>query len=373
MNDAVIRARNAVIGAAYRRIAKPIFFRFDPEAVHDVMTSVGTLLGKTWPTRALTRLAFFYQHPKLRQTILGITFENPVGLAAGFDKDAHLTDILPDVGFGFEEIGSITGEKCEGNPKPRLWRLPKSKGLVVYYGLKNDGCEAISKRLAGKTFRIPIGVSIAKTNCCETAKEEVGIADYEKAMRTMKDIGSYITINISCPNAFGGEPFTEEGKLDRLLTRLDTVPTEKPIFLKMPSDLEFSVVDNLLEVAERHRVHGFICTNLTKKRDTPKIKDSTVPEKGGISGKVVVDLSDALIEHIYRKTAGKYVIVGCGGVFTAEDAYRKIRKGASLIQLVTGMIFEGPQTIGAINEGLVRLLKRDGFLSIRDAIGADVK
>ena len=184
----------------YIHVAKPYFLRQDPEAVHDRMIQLGKLLGRSKLTRGLAGGLFAYKNPSLEQTILGIHFANPVGLAAGFDKDAELTDILPAVGFGFEEVGSITGEACKGNPKPRIWRLPKSVGLVVHYGLKNDGSGAIASRLREKTFSIPIGTSIAKTNNATTVDLRAGIADYVKAFKAFTRIGSYFTINISCPD-----------------------------------------------------------------------------------------------------------------------------------------------------------------------------
>ncbi|OGI82047.1 hypothetical protein A3B93_02405 [Candidatus Nomurabacteria bacterium RIFCSPHIGHO2_02_FULL_42_24] len=181
MKDTLISARNYLLGGFYKLILKPIFFKSDPEVVHNHMTSVGIFLGKYVITRKLTGFLFRYSNPILEQKILGINFKNPIGLSAGFDKNANLTNILPEVGFGFAELGSITGEYCDGNPKPRLWRLKKSKSLVVYYGLKNDGCKIISKRLQNKKFKIPIGISVAKTNCKETVETEKAIVDYFKA------------------------------------------------------------------------------------------------------------------------------------------------------------------------------------------------
>jgi dihydroorotate dehydrogenase len=157
------------------------------------------------------------------------TFVATVPVAAGFDKNAQLTQILPAVGFGFAELGSITGEACPGNPGKRLWRLPKSESLLVYYGLKNDGAEAIAKRLQGKHFDIPIGTSVAKTNSPETVPLAGGIADYAKAYRLLSSVGSYTTVNISCPNTYGGQPFTDPSMLDQLLTELETIPSSKPL------------------------------------------------------------------------------------------------------------------------------------------------
>lgn len=362
----------AFIRFCYRHVAKPLFFTQDPEDVHDRMCGLGERLGRHGAARWLTRTIFQYKSPALEQDIQGIHFSNPIGLAAGFDKNATLTRILPAVGFGFEEVGSITGEPCAGNKRPRLWRLPKSRGLVVYYGLKNDGCEAIARRLQGRTFDVPIGVSVAKTNSPATVDVPDGIADYVKAFRAFLDIGQYFTINISCPNVFGGEPFTDPDRLDLLLSEIDTIATAKPIFLKMPADVTTEQLNALVAVADRHRVHGFILSNLTKKFDRPEIRQDEIAGivHGGISGKPTFDQSNTLIAHLYRKAAGRYVIIGCGGVFSAEDAYEKIRQGATLIQLITGMIFEGPQLIGEINRGLVELLRRDGFRNIHESVGS---
>jgi dihydroorotate dehydrogenase len=359
-----------IIAGLYGRVLKPLLFTADPEDVHDRFTNVGEMLGTTEAGRAITRALFGYDHPMLRSTVRGMTFANPVGLAAGFDKNARLLNILPEVGFGFEEIGSVTGRPCAGNPRPRLWRLPKSEALTVYYGLKNDGADAISDRLRNRTFRYPVGISAAKTNDKETADPDKAVADYAHVVSRFRGIGDYLTINISCPNTFGGEPFTDPVLLDRLLTEVDGL-ADKPVFLKLAVDLPTQQLDEIIEVCSRHRIDGFVCSNLTKNRANMRIADADVPSKGGISGKPVQALSDEQIRYIYRRTAGKYTIIGVGGIFSAEDAYRKIKLGASLVQLITGMIFRGPQLIGEVNRGLVELLKRDGYRSITEAVGAD--
>ena len=347
-------------------------------------------LGKTAITRATVGAMFGYSDPRLVQNILGIEFKNPVGLSAGFDKNAELIDIIPSVGFGFMEVGSITGEPCEGNPQPRLWRLPKSKGLVVYYGLKNDGSKAIAARLSKRLvrrgpFAIPVGTSVAMTNCSANEDINAAILDYVKAFDVLADIGQYTTINISCPNTSGGQPFVEPENLEILLTAIDKIASQKSIFVKFSPDMTMEQVDKLLDIIHRHRVDGVICTNLTKKKGNEKILDP-LPEHGGISGKPVESLSNDLISHIYQqelkreqnqeknvpKDTKKLIVIGTGGIFTAEDAYKKIRLGASLVQMITGMVFEGPQVVSDINIGLSNLLVRDGFKNISEAVGADV-
>ena len=368
--------RTSVISILYRSVLKPILFRRDPEDVHESMTHVGTILSKYKITQAMTRLMFDFEHPFLEQTIAGIHFKNPIGLSAGFDKDAQLTNILSDVGFGFEEIGSITGEPCEGNARPRLWRLPEEKSLRVYYGLKNDGAEAISKRLqhlsprpllrkerGPEQFRFPIGISIAKTNCAATVETAPAIADYVKGFLAFRDVGDYITLNISCPNAFGGQPFTDPILLDQLLSAIDQVRDARPIFLKLSPDLSEPELHTIAEVALEHHIEGMITSNLTKQHTY---------ESGGLSGKAVEAKSIAHLVYLRKTFGDKFILIACGGVFTAEDAYHRIRHGASLIQLITGMIYQGPQVIGEINRGLVELMKRDGFRHLSEIRGIDI-
>ena len=187
----------------------------------------------------------------------------------------------------------------------------------------------------------------------------------------MEPLADYLTVNISCPNTSGGQPFVTPHNLDYLLDIIDEIPTTKPIFIKISPDLGMLELDQLLDVARSHRISGIICSNLTKKRDNAGILDEDVQKVGGMSGKVVQNLSDKMLSHIYQKAGGRFFLVGCGGVFDAEDAYKKIRLGASLVQMITGMVFEGPQVISEINQGLSELLKRDGYNNITDAIGVD--
>jgi len=369
MKNNFIKVRNLIIHFFYNNIFKPLAFRKDPEEVHDRTSSIGKLLGSNPITRFLTKLMFFYSDPILEQEICGIKFNNPIGLAAGFDKNAELTQILPEVGFGFEEIGSITGEPCEGNPKPRLWRAKKSKSLLVYYGLKNDGAEAISRRLQNLNFKFPVGISIAKTNCELTADTNEGIKDYIKAYRAFENIGDYYTINISCPNAFGGQPFTDAPRLEMLMKAINNEKKTKPVFIKLSPDISYEELDSIIEICRKYKIDGIICSNLTKNRESKKILDKNLPETGGFSGKVQEDLSNNQIEYIFKKCGKEFVIIGCGGIFTAEDAYKKIKLGASLLQMITGMIYQGPQTIGEINRGLVDLLRKDGYKNISEAVG----
>lgn len=356
----------------YRSALRPSLFRVDAEKVHDSFLNIGERLGAwRWPLWMLNR-AYAFRDPSLEQTIHGIAFVNPIGLAAGFDKNGRIVDAVDAIGFGHTEIGSVTGNPCAGNSRPRLWRLPKSQSLHVHYGLANDGAMAVATRLRAQPHRIPVGVSVAKTNDPSTVERSAGIADYIKAISASIDVASYITINISCPSAFGGEPFTSPESLHKLLAAVDALTLTKPVFLKMPSDLTVDVFDSLVDVAAAHHIKGLIIGNLTKDRKNPRLighEISHAPACGGFSGKPLVDRVNKLIAHTAQKYKGRFTIIGCGGVFTSEDAYEKIRLGASLIQLITGMVYDGPSAIGRINAGLVDLLRRDGFTNIREAVG----
>lgn len=364
-----MHVRNIIISFLYKHVAKPIFFARDPEDTHDHAIKTGKKLGKFKIMRVMTRLAFYFSDKRLEQTILGIHFKNPVGLSAGFDKNAEMIEVFPDIGFGFAELGSFTTKPYAGNPKPRLWRFPKQKSLGVWFGLKNNGIQEIAPRIKNTHSRIPLGMSIAKTNCKETVDTEVGIKDYVECYTALDGIGNYDTINISCPNTFGGQPFIDRGKLEKLLQALSEVRNEKPMFVKLSPNLTPEQLDDAIELGETYNVDGFICTNLHKPEGKKEIDG--IEYKGGLSGKLVDELSTEMIRYVYKKTHGKKIIIGVGGIFSAEDAYKKIKAGASLVQLITGMIYVGPQLISEINRGLVQLLKQDGYTSIEEAIGKE--
>lgn len=333
---------------------------------------MGEFLGKCNFGKALTRWFFSYQNKVLEQELWGIKFINPVGLAAGFDKDAKLYSIMGSVGFGFTEIGTVTLDSYEGNPKPRLLRLPKSKGLVVNYGLKSIGAKAVIESLKNKQRTIPQIISIGRTNSQKTADFDAGVEDYYNCLKEFLDshIGDAYEINISCPNLFGGEPFNDEISLLKLLQKIYTLNITKPIFIKMPINLPWFEFEKLIKVALQFGVQTLVIGNLNKDRNDKSIKDS-IPQniKGSISGKPTYDLSNELIYKTYQNYGDKIKIIGVGGIFSAQDAYKKIKLGASMIQLITGMIYEGPQLIGQINKELAELIKKDGYKNISQAVG----
>jgi len=367
----------------YRHIIRPTLFAMDPEFVHDCFLRAGRLLGSNALTRGALRLNYHYKHPALLQKIQGITFGNPVGLAAGYDKDCVLMKVVPTIGFGFEEVGSITAEPYAGNPRPRLVRLPKDEGIIVYYGLKNKGANALRQRFVrpdGTRIRsaIPIGISVAKSNkLLPTTKEK--IEDWLRGIRLVKDWSDYLTFNLSCPNTHDFQSFCEPGLLAELLSAIERakIRFRTPVFLKLSADISTQELDEIIQICDRHRfIKGFVLSNLTKDRSKLKLKSAKTeyePYVGGISGKVVRPLALKLVRHAYKKVGDHYTIIGCGGIFTPEDAYEYIKSGASLLQLITGLVYGGPRTIRRINKGLVKLLKKDGYAHISEAVGADVK
>jgi dihydroorotate dehydrogenase len=220
--------------------------------------------------------------------------------------------------------------------------------------------------LQNKKISLPVGINIAKTNAPETSDIQIGIEDYFFTYKTFQDVGDYFTINISCPNTCEEKPiFAEPQNLDLLLNKIFSIKKVKPVFIKLSPDLPETQLNGILEVCKKHPVDGFVCTNLTK------VNLLNHQGKGGFSGKAVEELSNKLIKKVYKYNAGKKIILGVGGVFTAEDAYKKIKSGASLIELITGMIFDGPQVISEINRGLVKLLKKDGYKNISEAVGKE--
>lgn len=361
---------------SYKNILKPVFFKSDPEDVHDRMLKIGQILGNITPLNILTKTVFNYDDEKLSQRVDNVYYRNPVGLSAGFDKDANLIKVIHNVGFSFTEIGSVTLHPYEGNPKPRLYRLKTDKGLVVFYGLKNIGVDRIISKIKKHYKSIHgnvLGISIARTNSAQASGLDEGINDYTKSLEKLVEagVGNYYTINISCPNTFYGEPYSTPERLDKLLTSLLKVETTKPIYLKMPINLPWDKFDPLLQVAVEHSVAGVIIGNLNKDRNSKYITEK-YPEdmRGGVSGIPTRELSNNLIKQTYKKYKDKLTIIGVGGIDSAETAYQKICYGATLVQLITGMIFNGPQLIGQINKGLVELLEKDGYKNINEAIGS---
>lgn len=343
---------------SYKLCLKPIFWLFDAEFIHDQNIQFGHFLGNIPIAQQLIAAIWGFQSPKLVKKIDGITFPNPIGLSAGFDYNGDLVGILPPLGFGFHTIGTVTYHSYPGNPQPRLGRLPRSKALLINKGLKNSGAAAIIKKLRQEKFSIPTGVSIASTNQ-HFASEALQIADMVKCFQLFEAAKlslAYYELNISCPNTFGGEPFTTPAKLQRLILEIDALKLSKPLYVKMPIDLPAKDTLNLLKILAKHRVAGVIFGNLTKDKQNPDVDEQDRQiwqnSRGNLSGKPTWRRSNKCIALTRRHFGHRFTIIGTGGIFSGHDAKIKLAIGADLVQLITGMIYEGPQVIGQINQEL---------------------
>ena len=377
----LIAFRNFFLKLSFRTI-RPLIFMMEPEQAHRTLKKAGVFLGNNKFLKSLTGLFFNYDHESLNIEVDGINYRNPIGLSAGFDKDGELTKIYPSLGFGLAELGSFTGEVCPGNPGKRLFRMKKSKSIVVWYGLNNEGSEKISQRLADEDFGdLRVGINAANSNLTPEFILQDSISDYLKTMKLFKDIGDYYDVNISCPNTQDGEPFVDKDNLDALLIAINKEIrpiSDKPIYVKLAADMTLEEINIIVDACMEHGMDGVVCTNLAKPEFNSEHRPEEYPTnrgllpkgKGAMSGLPLQRISTNVIRHVYRRTRGQLTIIGVGGIFTARDAYEKITSGASLCHMITAMIFDGPQAMNEINRGLVKLLKADGFDSISQAVGS---
>jgi len=369
--------RLSIIAFLYQYVMKPVLFLLDPEFIHNIMVSRGELIGKTF-IKNIFNWKLNYSSKKLKQNIAGINFEGPVGLAAGFDYNGQLTQVLYSLGFGFQSIGTITNLPSEGNPYPRLGRLLKSRSLMVNKGFKNNGAVLISSDIQKLKFKIPVGVSIGVTNDPKINTVKNAISDIRRTFQIiekMKIKNKYYELNISCPNLNDNSvDFFKPENLNQLLQLIDKLKLKKPVFVKMPISITDREFVSLLNVIDKYKfIKGVVIGNLWKDRkskllDRKEVKKFSV---GSFSGKPCEPRSNELIKLTYKKFGKKILIIGCGGIFNGEDAYKKIKLGASLVQLITGMIYQGPQVISQINIELEELLEEDGYKNISEAIGKD--
>jgi dihydroorotate dehydrogenase len=351
------------------RLLRSLLFLLPPETAHTfTMWTLGLLSHLPGVSRALRRRMAPVELPV---EVAGVRWPNPVGLAAGLDKDAHAVDGLFALGFGAVEVGTLTPRPQPGNPKPRLFRLPEHRALINRMGFNNGGAGAAAARLATRTWRPgPLGVNIGKNK--DTAITDA-VVDYVACVDRLAALGDYVVVNASSPNTPNLRQLQEPEALTALLqavrARLDQVAPGRPLFLKIAPDLAPEAVDAVVDVALACGIQGLIATNTTVSRP---VEHALAREQGGLSGAPVRPLADAVIARAAQRAAGRLAIIGVGGIFTAEDAYAKIRAGASAVQLYTGFIYGGPATAGRIVKGLAALLARDGFRSVRDAVGADL-
>lgn len=333
---------------AYDRLIRPLLFRMDPERVHEWAFS---LLA-----RGLIR-ATEYRHPILAQTLFGVKFANPLGLAAGFDKDARAVKAWPRLGFGFVEVGTVTPRPQPGNPRPRLFRFPEDGAIINRMGFNNEGAAAMATRLRRAPSRIPLGINLGKNK--DTALEDAA-DDYAAAFSRLKDLGDYVVVNVSSPNTPGLRALQDRSSLLEIVAAMRKVDAVRPLFVKVAPDLEPSALAEVAEVVEETNLTGVIATNTTLSRGG-LTRDPG--EAGGLSGRPVRERADAALAHLATLLPNR-VLIGVGGVFTGEDVYRKLCLGASLVQVYTGWVYGGPSSAPRMLRELVALLERDGARSL---------
>lgn len=341
---------------------RPALFLLPPEQAHRAAICA-LQRGLVPPSRR--------DYPSLKTTVAGLTFGNPVGLAPGFDKNAECFEGALNSGFGFVEIGTVTPRAQPGNPQPRLFRLVEQEAIINRLGFNNEGMDAAAARLAKRSGRGIVGGNIGKN------KESVdAIADYTTAMRALYPHVDYITANISSPNTPGLRALQASDELRALILALQDVRaalvtagvTTKPLFVKIAPDCDEAMLEAIAQVAMETKLDGLIVSNTTLARDAVA-NSPHAKEAGGLSGKPLFAPSTEVLRKVYQLTQGKLPLIGVGGIASAEDAYAKIRAGASLVQLYSALVYQGFGLAGRINEGLEKLLARDGFASIADAVG----
>ena len=335
----------------YSRL-RPLVFKLDAETAH--LATIAAL--KLAPKR---RPPIF--PPSLRTHVAGIEFPSPVGLAAGFDKDAEVPEQMLGLGFGFVEVGTLTPKAQPGNPKPRLFRLVEDGAVINRMGFNNGGQAAAMPRLARARHGI-VGVNIGANK--DSADR---VADYQEGVRRMSRFGRYLTVNISSPNTPGLRGLQDEGALRELLAAVEEVRTDKPIFLKVAPDLNDGDPERIVRAALDHHLDALIVANTTVSR--PPLQSPHAGEQGGLSGAPLKALALDALRKFRSASGGEIPLIGVGGIATADDAWERIRAGASLVQLYSAMIYEGPGIARSIAEGLIDRLEREGMRSIGEAVG----
>ncbi|MEY4384178.1 MAG: hypothetical protein RI995_1720 [Bacteroidota bacterium] len=339
----------------YHFLIKPLLFLFQPESAHYLVADVLKFLMKIPGMKSLFRAMYSIKNSKLERVVFGIKFPNPVGLAAGFDKNALLIDEFAELGFGFIEIGTVTPKPQEGNPKPRLFRLVKDEAIINRMGFNNDGLEVIKDRLLKRKSQVIVGGNLGKNKV--TPNEEAD-EDYKKGFEALFDVVDYFVVNVSSPNTPNLRALQEKEPLKKLLSSLQALnamkKSPKPILLKIAPDLSNDQLDDVIEIVLETNLAGVIATNTTLNREGLVSAKELIEQVGGLSGKPLKSRSTEVISYLHQKSKGKFPIIGVGGIYSAEDALEKLAAGASLVQLYSGFIYEGPGLIKKINQAILK-------------------
>jgi dihydroorotate dehydrogenase len=340
----------------YKLLIRPFLFLFDPEAVHHFTFSAIRFTSKIPGVRFFRKKAYAIQHPSLKRNLFGLEFNNPVGLAAGFDKNALLLNLWEDFGFGFIEIGTVTPKPQPGNDKPRLFRLKKNQAIINRMGFNNDGAEVISKRLGKKKTKILVGGNIGKN---KVTPNEEAVNDYVSSFNILFEHVDFFVVNVSSPNTPNLRALQEKEPLTLLLSTLQNLnqakSKPKPILLKIAPDLTDTQLDEIIEIVKDTKLAGVIATNTTISRENLKYGQAELDKigAGGLSGKPLTSRSTEVIRYLKQKSHNAFPVIGVGGIHSAEDAIEKIKAGADLVQLYTGFIYEGPALVKKINKALI--------------------
>lgn len=340
----------------YKSIIRPLFFQFDPEKIHHFTFSLIKGISKIPGVSSIFRGMYQVNDPKLEKKLFGLTFKNPVGLAAGFDKNAVLYNELADFGFGFIEIGTVTPKGQEGNPKKRIFRLKDDQGLINRMGFNNAGVEAAVENLKKNKGKVIIGGNIGKNTDVPTEQYTQDYCDTFKALHAYVD---YFVLNVSCPNVGSHAKLQDKDYLLELISevqKLNALETiQRPILLKIAPDLNEQQLDEIVEVVAESSIDGVIASNTSVNREGLIATESQLKSigNGGLSGKPIKDRSTATIKYLSDKSNKSFPIIGVGGIHSAKDALEKIDAGADLVQIYTGFIYEGPSLIKKINKALL--------------------
>lgn len=364
----------------FAALARPLLFRLDPERAHELAiaslaASAPVLDGLAGPPDGRGRLA---------QQLMGLTFPNPVGLAAGFDKRAKAAAAWPALGFGFAEVGTVTALPQPGNPRPRLHRLPHDAALINSLGFNNDGAERTAAQLdalerRGLLGRAPLGVNLGRS---KATPADAAPADYARSVAALWRHAGYLAVNVSSPNTPGLRDLQAAGPLGDVLAAVDHANRAqalghggrpRPVLVKIAPDLEPAQVDAVVDLALERGLAGVIATNTTVSRQGLASPPGLAARPGGLSGKPLREQATSVVRRAAARAAGRLVVVGVGGVFTADDAWEKLVAGASLVQLYTGFVYGGPHTPRTIVEGLLARMDREGVGHVSDLVGAEAR
>ncbi len=360
------------MGWPYRKLVRPLLFAQDAERAHDFTLKI---LGRASRSKsACAALGKFFSAPELPVEVFGLKFPNPVGLAAGMDKFADAVPIWEKLGFGFCELGGVTWHAQPGNPPPRIFRAVADGAIVNRMGFNNPGAEIFAQKLAdwkksGRWPDHPVGINLGKSKITPLEK---AAEDYANSFRVLRDLADFFVVNVSSPNTPNLRQLQDKAALDEILAAVQELNKNlKPILVKIAPDLSFEALDEILKLASTRKISGIVATNTTVSR--PKANGSSLQkiysEEGGLSGKPLRARSTEIIRHIFKQTNGKLPVIGVGGIFNADDAWEKLAAGASLVQIYTGIVYEGPDIAKKMAGGLREKLEKSGMKNLQEAVG----